>query len=112
MPKSFFNSNDIFNRNDCGDCYDCYRRNTICSWSDQKTHSKRNNDTSESTTDPANHKEEKDELHGTDNAGKSSRRDSLSLADELSKFVKLREQGVLSEEEFARIKKDLLDGKT
>jgi hypothetical protein len=37
--------------------------------------------------------------------------DTSSIADELTKLVKLKEQGVLSEEEFARIKKDLLDGK-
>ncbi len=37
--------------------------------------------------------------------------DTSSIADELTKLVKLKEQGVLSEEGFARIKKDLLDGK-
>jgi Bacterial PH domain/Short C-terminal domain len=41
----------------------------------------------------------------------SSQLDSSSIADELTKLVKLREQGVLNEEEFARIKKDLLEGK-
>ncbi|HZD36086.1 MAG TPA: PH domain-containing protein [Nitrososphaeraceae archaeon] len=34
-----------------------------------------------------------------------------SLADELTKFAKLREQGVLTEDEFERIKKGLLEGK-
>jgi len=36
---------------------------------------------------------------------------STSVADELMKFAKLREQGVLTAEEFERIKKDLLEGK-
>jgi hypothetical protein len=36
---------------------------------------------------------------------------SSSIADELTKFAKLREQGVLTAEEFERIKKDLLGGK-
>jgi len=34
-----------------------------------------------------------------------------SIADELTKFAKLKEQGVLTAEEFERIKKDLLEGK-
>lgn len=34
-----------------------------------------------------------------------------SIADEITKFAKLREQGVLTAEEFERIKKDLLEGK-
>lgn len=41
----------------------------------------------------------------------SSQLDSSSIADELTKLVKLKEQGVLNEEEFARIKKNLLDKK-
>ena len=36
---------------------------------------------------------------------------SSSIADELTKFAKLREQGVLTAEEFERIKKDLLGGR-
>jgi hypothetical protein len=36
---------------------------------------------------------------------------SSSIADELTKFAKLKEQGVLTAEEFERIKKDLLEGK-
>jgi hypothetical protein len=36
---------------------------------------------------------------------------STSLADELTKLAKLREQGVLTEDEFERIKKGLLEGK-
>lgn len=36
---------------------------------------------------------------------------STSLADELTKFAKLREQGVLTEDEFERIKKGLIEGK-
>ena len=35
---------------------------------------------------------------------------SPSIADELTKFAKLKEQGVLTTEEFERIKKDLLEG--
>ena len=35
---------------------------------------------------------------------------STSVADELTKFAKLKEQGVLTPEEFERIKKDLLEG--
>jgi predicted Zn-dependent peptidase len=35
----------------------------------------------------------------------------LSVADELSKLLALKEKGVLTEEEFARLKKNLLDGK-
>lgn len=35
----------------------------------------------------------------------------FSIADELTKFAKLKEQGVLTEDEFERIKKDLLEGK-
>jgi hypothetical protein len=34
-----------------------------------------------------------------------------SVADELSKLGKLKEQGVITEEEFVKLKKDLLDGK-
>jgi hypothetical protein len=34
-----------------------------------------------------------------------------SIADELTKFAKLKEQGMLTAEEFERIKKDLLEGK-
>jgi hypothetical protein len=33
-----------------------------------------------------------------------------SIADELTKLAKLREQGVITEEEFANLKKDVLDG--
>jgi hypothetical protein len=35
----------------------------------------------------------------------------FSIADELTKFAKLKEQGALTEDEFERIKKDLLEGK-
>jgi phage-related minor tail protein len=35
---------------------------------------------------------------------------SSSIADELTKFAKLKEQGVLTAEEFERIKRDLLEG--
>src|SRR5919106_1022892 len=34
---------------------------------------------------------------------------STSVADELTKIAKLKEQGVLTEEEFAKLKKDILD---
>ena len=35
--------------------------------------------------------------------------DSISVADELGKYAKLKEQGVLTEEEFSNLKKDLLE---
>jgi len=35
-----------------------------------------------------------------------------SVADELTKLAKLREQGIITEEEFTKLKKDLLDGKS
>jgi hypothetical protein len=44
-------------------------------------------------------------------AHQQSATSSSSLADELTKFAKLKEQGVLTEDEFERIKKDLLEGK-
>jgi len=36
---------------------------------------------------------------------------SFSLADELTKFAKLKEQGAITEDEYERIKKGLLEGK-
>lgn len=39
---------------------------------------------------------------------KSNQIGSYSIADELTKLIKLKEQGVLNEEEFLRIKKDLV----
>jgi len=42
---------------------------------------------------------------------KSNQIGSYSIADELTKLIKLKEQGVLTGEEFDRIKKDLLDKK-
>jgi hypothetical protein len=42
--------------------------------------------------------------HKSDNA-------NSSVADELAKLAKLKEQGVITEEEFAKLKKDVLDGK-
>jgi hypothetical protein len=57
------------------------------------------------------HERHQEELHESDNSRSSYRRDSLSMADELSKLVKLKEEGALSEEEFTRIKKNLLDEK-
>lgn len=35
-----------------------------------------------------------------------------SIADELTKLGKLKEQGIITEKEFAKLKKDLLDGKS
>jgi hypothetical protein len=35
---------------------------------------------------------------------------SSSIADELTKLGKLREQGVITEQEFVELKKDVLDG--
>ena len=37
------------------------------------------------------------------------RNPSTSVADELTKIAKLKEQGVLTEEEFAKLKKDILE---
>ena len=41
----------------------------------------------------------------------STKSDIPLVADELSKLLALKEKGVLTEEEFARLKKNLLDGK-
>ena len=46
-----------------------------------------------------------------ENQSPSTKANILSVADELSKLLALKEKGVLTEEEFARLKKDLLDGK-
>jgi hypothetical protein len=46
-----------------------------------------------------------------ENQSQSAKSDNLSLADELSKLLALKEKGVLSDEEFASLKKNLLDGK-
>lgn len=50
------------------------------------------------------------EIQGTSNQ-QSNNNVASSVADELTKFAKLREQGMLTAEEFERIKKDLLEGK-
>ena len=58
-------------------------------------------------------------MHGYSSIGKShipahqqsNNNVGSSIADELTKFAKLREQGMLTAEEFERIKKDLLEGK-
>jgi hypothetical protein len=42
---------------------------------------------------------------------KSNQLGGFSIADELTKLMKLKEQGVLNEEEFGHLKKDLLDKK-
>ena len=52
---------------------------------------------------------EKENLSGS--AIKSNQTPGYSIADELTKLMKLKEQGVLNEEEFGSIKKDLLDKK-
>ena len=46
-----------------------------------------------------------------ENQSQSAKSDNLSVADELSKLLALKEKGVLSDEEFVRLKKNLLDGK-
>jgi predicted RecA/RadA family phage recombinase len=57
-------------------------------------------------------------MHGYSSSGihspprqQSNNNIGSSIADELTKFAKLKEQGVLTAEEFERIKKDLLEGK-
>jgi hypothetical protein len=48
--------------------------------------------------------------HGTDAVQSvPSQSDSSSIADELTKLVKLMDQGILNEEEFARLKRDVLN---
>jgi hypothetical protein len=60
---------------------------------------------------------ELESLHNTDKenspvlALKSNQLGGFSIADELTKLMKLKEQGVLNEEEFGHLKKDLLDKK-
>jgi Short C-terminal domain len=39
----------------------------------------------------------------------NTRSSSISVADELTKIAKLKEQGILTEDEFTKLKKDLLD---
>jgi hypothetical protein len=55
------------------------------------------------------------EEHGVidekENHSSSTKSDISLVADELSKLLALKEKGVLTEEEFARLKKNLLDGK-
>jgi uncharacterized membrane protein len=46
-----------------------------------------------------------------ENQSPSTKSEIPLVADELSKLVELTEKGVLSEEEFARLKKNLIDGK-
>jgi uncharacterized membrane protein len=46
-----------------------------------------------------------------ENQSQSAKSDNLSVADELSKLSALKEKGVLTEEEFARLKKNLLNGR-
>jgi uncharacterized membrane protein len=60
------------------------------------------------------HSEEKEE-HGVidekENQSPPTKSDIPLVADELSKLLALKEKGALTEEEFARLKKNLLDGK-
>lgn len=46
-----------------------------------------------------------------ENQSLSTKSDIPLVADELSKLLALKEKGVLTEEEFARLKKNLLNGK-
>ena len=63
------------------------------------------------------HQKEIEGIHNTENenysalAFRSNQNGNYSIADELTKLMKLKEQGVLNEEEFNHIKKDLLDRK-
>ncbi len=60
------------------------------------------------------HSEEEEEQGVTDekeNHSSSTKSDITLVADELSKLLALKEKGVLTDEEFARLKKNLLDGK-
>jgi hypothetical protein len=58
---------------------------------------------------------EQEEEHGVTDEKEyhslSTKSDIPLVADELSKLLALKEKGVLTEEEFARLKKNLLDGK-
>jgi hypothetical protein len=60
------------------------------------------------------HQKEIEGLHNTEKENysalpiQSNQIGSYSIADELTKLIKLKEQGVLNEEEFLRIKKDLV----
>ena len=56
-------------------------------------------------------KEEHGIKKGDENQTSSAKSDISSVADELSKLLALKEKGVLSDEEFARLKKELLDGR-
>lgn len=56
-------------------------------------------------------KEENGVRDKNENQSSSAKSDISSIADELSKLLALKEKGVLSDEEFARLKKDLLDGR-
>jgi uncharacterized membrane protein len=56
-------------------------------------------------------KEEHGIIDGKENQSPSTKSDIPLVADELSKLLALKEKGVLTEEEFVRLKKNLLDGK-
>jgi Short C-terminal domain len=55
--------------------------------------------------------EKHDVINEEGNQSPSTKSDFPLVADELSKLVALKEKGVLTEEEFACLKKNLLDGK-
>lgn len=60
------------------------------------------------------HPGEKEEHGASDeneNRPQSAKSDVSSVADELSKLLTLKEKGVLTEDEFVRLKKNLLDGR-
>ena len=56
-------------------------------------------------------KEEHGVIDEKENQSPSTKSGIPLVADELSKLLALKEKGVLTEEEFARLKKNLLDGK-
>jgi len=55
--------------------------------------------------------EEHSVIDEKENQSPSTKSDIPLVADELSKLLALKEKGVLTEEEFARLKRNLLDGK-
>jgi uncharacterized membrane protein len=56
-------------------------------------------------------KEEHGVIDERENQSPSTKSDIPLVADELSKLLALKEKGVLTDEEFTRLKKNLLDGK-
>jgi len=116
MPKSAVSPYDVFDGNCCRNCYDSYWRGIICDRGIRKSPAQ----IASATTQPGQvigspiHPVEKEEYgikKGDENQTSSAKSDISSVADELSKLLALKEKGVLSDEEFARLKKDLLDGR-